>query len=60
MSLFVVGAMEHFVRAWLTHTGDRWRLRQPERTVCSYVWQEAEGVSREATLQCDGARVLGM
>jgi hypothetical protein len=46
-----MGAMEQFVRAWLVHTGDRRRLRQPERTMCSYVWQEAEGISREAKLQ---------
>ena len=46
-----MGAMERFVRAWLTHTSDRWRLRQPERTLCSYVWQEAEGVSRAAKLE---------
>ena len=30
--------------------GDRRRLREPERTLCSYVWQEAEGISRAAKL----------
>ena len=29
---------------------DRRRLREPERTLCSYMWQEAEGISRDAKL----------
>ena len=43
--------MVAFVRAWLTQEGDRRRLRQPERTMCSYVWQEAEGISRAAKME---------
>ena len=43
-------AMNDFVCGWLTLEGDRRRLREPERTLCSYVWQEAEGVSRAAKL----------
>ena len=43
-------AMNDFVCGWLTLEGDRRRLREPERTLCSYVWQEAEGISRAAKL----------
>ena len=44
-------AMNDFVCGWLTLEGDIVRrLREPERTLCSYVWQEAEGISRAAKL----------
>ena len=43
-------AMYDFVVAHLQAAGDRRRLEHPERTLASYVFQEAEGVSREAKL----------
>ena len=42
--------MARFVREWLRQERDWRRFRQPERTLGSYVWQEAEGISREAKL----------
>ena len=43
-------AMTQFVRTWLTQGRDWRRLRQPERTLSSYIWQESEGISRAAKL----------
>ena len=45
-----MGAMTQFVRMWLGQGRDWRRLRQPERTLSSYVWQEAEGISRDAKI----------
>ena len=50
-------AMNDFVCGWLTLEGDRRRLRKPERTLCSYVWQEAEGISRAAKLAWCNAHI---
>ena len=43
--------MYSFTTHWLQLERDRRRLREPERTMCSYVWQEAEGLSRIAKLE---------
>ena len=46
-------AMRQFLVSWLQTRGDvesRRRLEHPERTLASYVFQEAEGLSREAKL----------
>ena len=45
--------MRQFLVSWLQTRGDvesRRRLEHPERTLASYVFQEAEGLSREAKL----------
>ena len=42
--------MTDFVAAHLRATRDGRRLEHPERTLASYVFQEAEGLSREAKL----------
>ena len=44
-------AMHDFVVAHLRAGGDVARLAHPERTLASYVFQEAEGLSRRAKLQ---------
>ena len=44
-------AMRAFVVAYLRSERDWKRLEHPERTLASYVYQEAEGVSRGAKLQ---------
>ena len=44
-------AMREFVVAHLRAHRDNARLEHPERTLASYVFQEAEGLSREAKLQ---------
>ena len=49
-------AMREFVVAHLRATRDRRRLEHPERTLASYVFQEAEGVSRAAKLWWARAR----
>ena len=54
-----MGAMTQFVKTYLQQQGDaksRHRLRTPERTLCSYIWQEAEGISRDAKLQWSARR----
>ena len=46
-------AMRQFVVTWMRARGDvesRRRLEHPERTLASYVFQEAEGLSRNAKL----------
>jgi len=43
--------MSDFVVTHLRATRDARRLAHPERTVASYVFQEAEGVSRAAKLR---------
>ena len=49
--------MTAFVEAHLRSVRDTRRLEHPERTVASYIFQEAEGVSRKAKVQW--ARVQG-
>ena len=44
-------AMSDFVVTHLRATRDARRLAHPERTVASYVFQEAEGISRAAKLR---------
>ena len=54
-----MGAMTQFVKEYLQRLGDaksRHRLRTPERTLCSYIWAEAEGISRDAKLQWSARR----
>ena len=48
-------AMTDFVAAHLRATRDGTRLEHPERTLASYVFQEAEGLSR-LTLNLGGNR----
>lgn len=50
-------AMRAYVTTHLRHIHDHRRLAHPERTLSSYVWQEAEAISREAKLRW--ARVGG-
>ena len=50
-------AMTAFVGAHLRNERDTRRLEHPERTVASYIFQEAEGVSRKVKAQL--ARVQG-
>jgi len=56
-------AMTQYVEAHLRTRGDDRRLEHPERTVASYVFQEAEGVSRRAKVwwaRCKGHAVLNL
>ena len=48
-------AMLHMTEAWNKHRRRR-QKHHPERTLASYVFQEAEGVSREAKLRWCKAR----